>query len=462
MPNADSLRRVLLPAVFVLLIACWLGGGATEEPRAIDEWLLLLSLPVLVLAVATHLSEVGAPRGLVRLGVAAALLIAAVPALQLLPLGQGAQLGEARQALAVDLAVAGVGANTRWTLSPEATERALWALLPALAMFLGALALPAKQRRRLLQLLLVLVLVNVAVAFFQAGLPRDSSLRLYPDFIGGFGGLLVNTNHQGTALIIGMVLATGLALEARLRAGAGKADAHRPWWYAALAVACLLLVPLSTSRAAMVIALPALAVTLALAGGLRLARITRSKRSALLAVGIGALAIIGVRAALGWMAVDQAEELRHIIAGATLQAGQAHAPLGSGIGSFTAAFEALAPPSLWLPRYVNHAHNEFAQWWLTGGWWAMLALGCVLVLLAVVAWRLLQVQGRGRQAVIAAASFVAILAALAHSWADYPLRTTTLMATVAALAGVLLAALQQALERDEARRHSPAISESGG
>ena len=437
----ESLRRLLLPATLVLLTACWLGGGVTADDTAIDEWLQLLALPVLLLAVAVLLEDgVSRPVGL---GIAAAMLIMLLPILQLLPLDTGAS-GE-RQLLRADLASAGVQAVPHWSLTPFATEHGLWALLPALAAFLAAAALTASQRRRLIQGVVVLLMVNVLFAFFQAGLPRDSALRLYQDFDAGFGGLLANTNHQATACIIGMVLAVGLAAEARLRALRGQAHPHRRWWYLGLASFFLLMVPLSTSRAGMAIALPALALALLLTGALRLRELGRSRRSTIFAVAIAVLAVVGVRAAMGWMAVDQAEELRHLMAAATFKAGQAQAPWGAGIGAFVPVFAQSAPPQLQLASYVNHAHNEYAQWWLATGWAGMGVLALVLGLLAACGWWLVRSEGRG--AVLAAGCFVAICAVLAHSWADYPLRTLALMATTGALAGMMLASLADARPR---------------
>lgn len=437
----ESLRRLLLPATLVLLTACWLGGGVTADDTAIDEWLQLLALPVLLLAVAVLLEDgVSRPVGL---GIAAAMLIMLLPILQLLPLDTGAS-GE-RQLLRADLASAGVQAVPHWSLTPFATEHGLWALLPALAAFLAAAALTASQRRRLIQGVVVLLMVNVLFAFFQAGLPRDSALRLYQDFDAGFGGLLANTNHQATACIIGMVLAVGLAAEARLRALRGQAHPHRRWWYLGLASFFLLMVPLSTSRAGMAIALPALALALLLTGALRLRELGRSRRSTIFAVAIAVLAVVGVRAAMGWMAVDQAEELRHLMAAATFKAGQAQAPWGAGIGAFVPVFAQSAPPQLQLASYVNHAHNEYAQWWLATGWAGMGVLALVLGLLAACGWWLVRSEGRG--AVLAAGCFVAICAVLAHSWADYPLRTLALMATTGALAGLMLASLADARPR---------------
>lgn len=437
----ESLRRLLLPATLVLLTACWLGGGVTADDTAIDEWLQLLALPVLLLAVAVLLEDgVSRPVGL---GIAAAMLIMLLPILQLLPLDTGAS-GE-RQLLRADLASAGVQAVPHWSLTPFATEHGLWALLPALAAFLAAAALTASQRRRLIQGVVVLLMVNVLFAFFQAGLPRDSALRLYQDFDAGFGGLLANTNHQATACIIGMVLAVGLAAEARLRALRGQAHPHRRWWYLGLASFFLLMVPLSTSRAGMAIALPALALALLLTGALRLRELGRSRRSTIFAVAIAVLAVVGVRAAMGWMAVDQAEELRHLMAAATFKAGQAQAPWGAGIGAFVPVFAQSAPPQLQLASYVNHAHNEYAQWWLATGWAGMGVLAMVLGLLAACGWWLVRSEGRG--AVLAAGCFAAICAVLAHSWADYPLRTLALMATTGALAGLMLASLADARPR---------------
>lgn len=96
-------HRAVLPALFLLLLACWLGGGVTVDDTGIDEGLQLLALPVLLLAVWRLLMEGGSPW--VRVGVVAALLIVLVPALQLLPIPMALwQLPPARQALAADLA----------------------------------------------------------------------------------------------------------------------------------------------------------------------------------------------------------------------------------------------------------------------------------------------------------------------------------------------------------------------
>jgi O-antigen ligase len=447
----ETVSRLLLPALSLLLTACWVGGGVTADATSIDEWLQLLALPVMLLAAMALAGE--RMLRLLRWGAGLCVLVALVPALQLLPLPASTWgMPAARHALGIDLAQAGVTIAPHWSLAPSATEQALWSLLPALAAFFSAAALPQQQRRRLLQVVVLLVGCNLLFAFFQAGLPQDSELRLYSDFNAGFGGLFANTNHQATACIIGMVLSVGLAAEARLRARRGEAHPHRRWWYLGAAAGFLLMVPLSTSRAGMAIALPALALALLLTGTLRPGQIGRSRRTTALALGVSVLAVLGVHAAMGWMAVDQAEELRHTMATAAIAMGNAEAPLGSGIGSFVPVFAQAAPDQLRMASYVNHAHNEYAQWWLVAGWLGMAVLAAALALLAYAGWRI--ARSEGRSAVLAAACLAALCAVLAHSWADYPLRTLTLMATTGALAGVMLASLADARERRPRTDHA--------
>ena len=437
----ESLRRYLLSALIVLLVAVWLGGGVTVDATPADDWLQLLALPVLGVA-AWVLCRSGLG-GLQRAAVAVAAIIASVPSLQLLPLpidGWGSVA--VRQVLAGDLASAGVSdATHRWSLTPSATEASLWALLPAMAAFAAALALEGNQRRVLVKAVLMLVLGNILFAFFQAGLPRGSTLRLYQGFDAGFGGLLINTNHQATALIVGMVLAIGQAIHAWRRQQSGRGRPHAWLWYAAFAGMCLLLVPLSTSRAGVALVLPALAMALLFCGALSLRKFGQKKVAIALGAGLGIFALIGVHAALGWMEVDRAEELRHSMASTAVSIGNAQAPWGSGAGSFVPVFEQAAPSDLWLGTYVNHAHNEYVQWWLEAGWLGLLAMIAVATLLVMTGWRLVQAKGRDGHAILAGSCFIAICAVLAHSWADYPMRTTTLMATMAALAGLMFGAL---------------------
>ena len=121
LPDLDALHRALPIALIALLVATWLGGGVTEDPTGTDEILQLLALPVLALATFALASE-GVASRLTRLAIGVALLIALVPLLQLLPIGQGLWTsGPAREALQQDLAArseerrVGKECRSRWS-----------------------------------------------------------------------------------------------------------------------------------------------------------------------------------------------------------------------------------------------------------------------------------------------------------------------------------------------------------
>ena len=439
-------QRLLAIGIGVLLTLAWFGGGATVDVTPTDEWLMLLALPVICGALVSLLRR--APDGdMVRPGLLLAGLVAAIPLLQLVDL-PGAAWGwpANRDLIARDLAMAGVSVSHRWSLWPEATERSLFALLPALACFLGALAVGERGRRTLLPLALALVAANLAFGIFQVGLPPGSSMRLHENSGTGFGGVLVNGNHQGTALIVGMLLALGLwARESRRHRDAEASSPLRTLAYAVLAVICLAAVPLTSSSGAMVIATLAFAAGLMATGVVSVRRMRRSRRA--LAVGIGALGLllVGLVAAWGWMNVAETDADRFALARDVLVLGSAHAPLGSGAGTFVDSFAQGGMPSALRSEYINHAHNEYAQWWFEAGWLGLLAVLAALALYLAAGWRLLRAP---RRDALAIACWLAVGAVLAHSWVDFPLRTLSLMSMVALLAGFVLAAA--------GRTHEPA------
>ncbi|MCR6702433.1 MAG: O-antigen ligase family protein [Dokdonella sp.] len=87
--------------------------------------------------------------------------------------------------------------------------------------------------------------------------------------------------------------------------------------------------------------------------------------------------------------------------------------------------------------YVNHAHNEYLQWWLEAGVPALVAMALAAVALALTARGL--ALRRAAQRADGVAALIALLAILAHSTVDYPLRTPALLAVAAALAGMAAA-----------------------
>src|SRR5690606_20898786 len=142
-------------------------------------------------------------------------------------------------------------------------------------------------------------------------------------------------------------------------------------------------------------------------------------------------------AATGWMKVDEVEEFRWIMRQAAFALGMLHLPWGSGVGSFVPVFQQALPESLLLPRYINAAHNDFAQVWLEAGLAGVLLAAGAAAAVAFAAWSHWRLNSGDRRLVWAA--LLGFFVFVAHAGADYALRTPALLAVAALLGGVLIA-----------------------
>lgn len=420
-------------ALAALLVFTFFTGGYSQERSWLDMTAQLLALPVLAWALWQWFS-VSRP-GLGKSAVAVAGAVFLLPLLQLLPLPEVVwSLPPARQQLARDLADAGVHVlPSRWTLSPAATELSLWSMLPALAAFMGALLLPPSAHRRLLWVVLALVVSSVLLAIVQLGLPRESFLNPYPVRAPSFNGVFANPNHQATALAVGLVLVVALLLERALWRRARGTQVL----LAGMGLVMLVALPLTGSRGGWLVAMAGVALTVVLMRPWTRSHRPRMWRVLLPAAGLLVMAAIWI--ALGWMRVDIAEERRWLVATATFAMGVENFPLGIGMGGFVAWFDANLPASLQSNEFFNHAHNEYAQWWLEAGLLAPLLLVAVCAVLVLAVRRLLQQQADGLPSGPSIGAWCGVMVVLMHSVVDYPLRTPTLMTVTALLAGITVA-----------------------
>ncbi len=422
--------------VGVLVCLGFATGGSSQETNLGVAITQLLALPVALYA-AWCLSQDGLPR-LAWLALGAMSLIVLVPLLQLLPLPAAIwRWPAARQILDHDLQTAGVDAlHYRWTLAPSATLRALLSLLPAVAAFLGVLALDRQAQRTLTGLLVLLGMTSLLLGILQVAGGQDSPLILFTQWGPAMSGVFANPNHQGLMLVITMVLGTGLAVDAARRRHEDRAARWAPWPWIGMVAMSLLVIPSTDSRGALLLAVLGMATVLPALGVIRLRR-PQSRRPNLLGL-LAMLAIVAVAIAViyGWSYVDALDTLRPQLLHATWTLGWQHAPLGSGMGSFAQIFAQEAPTTFLQRWYVNHAHNEYVQWWLEGGLMAVLAFGASLVVLAMAAIRLMSA-GQGAR-MLAIPALIAVVVLLLHSWVDYPLRTPALMLVAALLAGIVV------------------------
>lgn len=138
----------------------------------------------------------------------------------------------------------------------------------------------------------------------------------------------------------------------------------------------------------------------------------------------------------------------------TLEAGWQNFPFGTGFGSFDQVFRAAIGDTHLTASYVNHAHNDYLELWLTGGLPAILLLIAVLIWggrLAVTNWRLKP----GNPSAIARAASIVVLVVLLHSIVDYPVRTVAISCLFALASALQLVPL---LPRDRMLGDRPAAS----
>ena len=423
-------------AMGLLLALCWMLGGVTVDDTSADEILQLAALPVIAWA-ACRITSLSVSRT-IAVALVLLLVIVALPLWQLLPLPYAiGSWGAGRQSIASDLVTAGLPAvKLHASLSPLATERSLWSLMPAVALFVGALMLPRLGAKRMLQLVLGAVLASAAFAFFQLSLPDGSSLLLYTSWGRNFGGVFVNPNHQGNALAFGAVISASLFLEERRRAR--EHGGYRHWFYALACAACVVMVPLANGSAAMLLVLVGLVAVAVMVGALEWKSIRRNRQSQLRFVAAILLAMVVLSSAFAWQRVNGD---RRIFATTTIHIGEQFTPIGTGVGTFVPIYAQYQDLQRARSETINHAHDEYAQWWLEAG---VPALGVMVFGLGVfcwLGWQVLACMPSQRLRSIAASAWVGLLILLLHSVVDFPMRTTTLMATAGLFAGLLFNAV---------------------
>jgi O-antigen ligase len=414
--------------IFVVTLAMLFGGGYGWSGAVVQ----LAALPLLAWGLFKLTpSELGRG-GRWAIGLLCAIL--ALPLLQLIPMPSSLWSGlPGRGEIASAYEAAGMALP--WlpiSLYPTATWLGLISLLPATAVFLAMLSLERRSRRVMILLIFIIVLASVLVDMLQVMGGEDSPLRFYSDNPDRAVGFFANANHNAAFLYSAIPFVTawmiGLVRDHRQNRGIGLA------LLALLVVTIIIGVAVTKSRAGMALLFVAVLSSLILAW--RHDRGQSSRR--LLRFAIGANLVVFLLAfQFGFVGLAQRfesqgfEDHRWPVSQITSRAAIANLPFGSGFGTFTSVYEQFAPRTLLLDGgfYVNHAHNDWLELWLTGGIPAIVLAAGFLAWLAastIQLWR----NGHPRVSVLdvalpRAASIVIVLLLL-HSAVDYPLRTVTL------------------------------------
>lgn len=426
----EKLRQLVIP-LYVLL--CLLLGGSVQ-----GDWrnmvLQLLAVALIAWAALSRRPEsIGrAARMLVLLTLAAVALFV----IQLIPLPPKVwPMLPGRDLLAAGYRT--LGYDFPWlpvSMAPYETLSTSLTLLPPVAVLLGIIRLWAYEVRWLAGAVLLGTFLHVLLGALQTvggGWP-DAWWYLYDITNPGAVGFFANRNHMGTLLLASLPFSVALFASA-----VSTADPKRHAMLIVGASGLLLILVglvLNHSLAAIVLGVPVIA-----ASTLLLPRAWRRTRLAAPLVALAAtIAVLSftnspVRAEL--LGSDTSSiEIRQEIWAVTSKALHETFPIGTGLGSFAQVYPLYEQLNEVERTYINHAHNDYLEVALEAG-----ALG-VLLIFAFLAWwvsivvRIWTLPSSGR---LARAATIASGAILAHSLADYPLRTAAIAAVFAACLGIM-------------------------
>lgn len=442
-------------ALAALLVAAPLPFGSVAPGPA--TMLLVATLAALALALwtaDTPATGSGFPR---ELAVTAAALaaVALLGWLQSLPAPAGvARLLAPETVRLVDQAAGLAGpapgstgageAGVALSLAPAASRSAAldW-LLPA-AGFTAAAALGSSRRvrRTLGGALLVAGAVQVVIGVAQ-WVSRSNTLWgvALPEMGSRLRGSFVNPNHLALFLEIALAVAfawTWWAVRRTILDG-GRAE-DRLLGVGPPALCSLLLfggLVLTGSRAALLAALLAMAVQGMVIGSRRGRKWLLAGGLAAGLAGVAALAALGAEGAFTRLTASSVDELgggyRVEAARATLDLFRRFPIVGSGLGSFQAAFPLVQPPT--IPGFWRHAHADWIEFLATTGVFGAALLGVGLFFYGKRLRRVVLHGERSEGRAAGLAALGALVAVAIHSFADFGLTMPANALALAVVAG---------------------------
>lgn len=322
------------------------------------------------------------------------------------------------------------------SMVPEATKNTFFSLFVPLAVFLLAIQLKRDQLFGLLPAIVGLALLSGLIGMFQ--IIGDPSGPLYFYRISNFGsgvGLFANRNHQ--AILLASVFPM-LSVYASATVQTPEQVRLRSWIALSAGAVLTPLLLVTGSRTGLVVGLLGMVFAALIYSRPKPTRVAKRKverfdlRIPLAFFGLlilGALSIIMSRAeAFSRLAApDAAEEQRLLVWGPILEIGWKYFPVGSGPGTFVETYQIDEPTRLLSLTYLNHAHNDWLELFITGGLPAMLLVAVSLVAYYRSARPLIGSVSPQRRGVMFGRLGAALLLLFgASSLVDYPLRTPTL------------------------------------
>jgi O-antigen ligase len=336
----------------------------------------------------------------------------------------------------IDTAAGIVGAWRPISLSPTGTWNALYSLMVPLAVLVLACQLGQRELATLIKPLIVLSVASGVLGILQVVGDPTGPLYLYRITNNGSAvGLFSNRNHQAILLATLFPL---LATYASLEAKSEEVARLRTWLCLVGGAAVIPLLLVTGSRAGLLVGGLGLIVALLLYRKPQFRSPKKRKTQLLnfryLAIAFGVLCLAALTIVLSraealqrLSSPDQVEDLRFKVWGPIWDMSWSYFPVGSGIGSFSNVYDIHEPLALLGPSYLNHAHNDWLEVFLTAGLPGVAILVAMAIWLGRIMFRVLHRDDRPTvSGQLARLGGAIILILGASSIVDYPLRTPSL------------------------------------
>ncbi|WP_430443176.1 O-antigen ligase family protein [Sphingorhabdus contaminans] len=429
-------NSALILMVAYLTLVMLTGGSGRDDTQAL---LVLRPLTIVFLgfAIWPWLNGMG-NRGRYFLISSVSLLV--VTALYLIPLPGGVWVDlPMRDILAdIDRSVFGEVSARPLALNPLSAWENLNALLVPITAVLLMLRLNERQRRQILPIVICFGLFSGLLGMMQSISSGQSSLYFYRITNNGSAvGLFANRNHQALLLcMLYPMLAGYVAIRQR-----SKSLNNRVLWFALLAGAPLIpLILVTGSRSGLVLAVVGLLLAFCIYWqSQKAARQAEGKKIPKWPVAAAAIMIAGLFAATLHMSRAEAfqrffgsdgSENRLAFWKPIYEMANALFPVGSGPGGFPNAYSVFEPNGLLDPSYLNHAHNDWLEIFVTHGALAISLIIATIGFLSYVAYcNFYRVQSSSR--LLSFVGIATVVIAILGSIGDYPMRTPIISTIIA-------------------------------
>ncbi len=326
------------------------------------------------------------------------------------------------------------------TITPMNGWHALLSLFTPLAVLLLGVQLNRDDLFRMLPVLITLASLSGLFGVLQVISDPQGPLYFYRITNNGAAvGLFANRNHAAVLLACMFPM---LATFASISTGTVDQQKIRLSLAAALAIILVPLILVTGSRSGLFLSILAMGAALLLYKKPQQGRTVRKGGQRFFNIGpvplFGGISVLCL--AFLTMFFSRAKAFERLFNETSVEDGRVeywsvaldlastYFPFGSGIGSFVEAYQMREPDALLNASYLNHAHNDWIETAMTTGLPGLLIFISAIILYCLRNVRLWRAGAKDRRAVKMAKMASVGLALLAFaSFADYPLRTPTMM-----------------------------------